>query len=126
MESSMSQQEQSSRDLETAPRARFPRSGRSIRSRSGCCSLLMVLASLLVGVLVGVLCTLLYISSLHDASAPVSQTLPDQNPAIVVQLSQAYLSHVVARDISSARLPGHVKVIGVAVVSSSTITITGN
>jgi hypothetical protein len=126
MESSMSQQERSSRDLETTPHARFPRSERSIRYRSGYCSLLMVLASLLVGVLVGILCTLLYISSVHDVSAPVSQTLPDQTPAIVLQLTQAYLSQVVAKDISSANLPGHITDIHVTVVSNAPITITGN
>jgi hypothetical protein len=122
----MNQQERSSRIQEVTSNAHLSLSSRFPRNRPGCSfSFLTLLCGVLIGLFIGSLGTLLYISSAHDASAPTSQSVPGQ-AAIVIQLTPAYLSQVVTKELSSASIPGNLKNIQVTMAHSAPVTISGD
>jgi len=122
----MNQQERSSRTQEVASDARPSLSTRPARNRPGrSFSFLILLLGVLVGLFIGALGTLLYIASAHDTSAPTSQSVPGQ-VAIVIQLTPAYLSQVITKDMSSASIPGNLQNIQVTMAQGAPITISGD
>lgn len=122
----MKQQERSSHVQEATSDAHRPLSTRSTRSRPGSSfSFLTLLLGVLVGLFIGALGTFLYIASVHDVAAPTSQSVPGQ-AAIVIQLTPAYLSQVVTKEVSSANIPGNLKNIQVTMAHNAPVTISGD
>lgn len=122
----MNQQERPSHIQGAVSDAHSSRSSRSARNRPGCSFyVLTVVPGLLAGLLIGVLGTLLYISSIHDVPAPVSQAVPGQ-AAIVIQFTPTYLSQVVTKEISSANIPGNLKNVQVTLAHNAPLTISGD
>lgn len=122
----MNQQERSSHLQEADSTTRLSLSPRSARKRPGSpFSFLTLLLGMLVGLFIGALGTLLYISSVHDVSAPTSQPVPGQ-AAIVIQLTPSYLSQVITKEISSANIPGNLKNIQVTMAHNAPVTISGD
>jgi hypothetical protein len=122
----MDRQEQSPYTQDTIPVTHFSSAPQSERPRAGrSFSYLALLLGMLLGLLFGCLGTLFYISSVHDVSVPPVQSAPDE-AAISVQLSSTYISRIVTKEASRAKIPGSLKNIRVTTAHNAPITVSGD
>jgi hypothetical protein len=101
---------------------RTARIGRPARRGSGCVTFLVFLMGLTLGV-VGVL---LYITSTGSDVPPLSAPAASSNGAIVVQLSTGYVAQLIEKDIGSSGLPGTIEHIQVAAQPNDQLIVTGD
>ena len=79
-----------------------------------------------LGIIVGVAGVLLYALSISADQQPLDTPAAPQNGSIVVQVSNAYISQVVQKNLQSSGMPGKVQNVHVQLVHNGPMTVTGD
>src|SRR5579875_252879 len=95
---------------------------RPARRGAGC----MTLLALVLGLGIGVVGTLLYITSTGGDRPPLSTPAVPSNGAILVQLSTAYAGQLIEKDIGTLGVPGTIENVQVTAQQNNQLTVTGD
>lgn len=88
--------------------------------------ILLAGGTFLLGIIVTVIISFLVFASLGGESAPVATQAQSGNNAITAQLSKAYISQIVNKEIQTAGLPGTISNVQVKLVHQGPVTVTGD
>lgn len=103
---------------------RFARMRGWLRSRAG--RIISLCLVLLLGILVGVSGMVVLVFAFSADNAPVANPPAPGSSAIVVQIGQAYITHLVSNALQSSGLPGTVQNVQMTFANGDQLTITGD
>jgi hypothetical protein len=112
----MSVPEQGFYNQQTAP------VGRPARRGTGC----QALPAFLLGLVIGVVGAILYITATGSDRAPIPTPAVSSNGTIVVQLSTFYMAQLIEKDIGSSGLPGTIEHVQVTAEPNDQLIVTGD
>ncbi len=106
------------------PKSRFANIRAWLRTRTG--RMVVPSATLLLGILLGVLGILLYALAISGDQPPIVTSPPPSTGNIIVQADTTYLTHLVEQNLRTSGMPGDISNVRVSLVSGAQMTITGN
>lgn len=96
----------------------------SFRTRRG--NPLLAFLLFLLGIMLGILATLLFILFIAHDRVPISTPVSTQAPSLTVQLSSTYLTQLVSSKLKTAGMPGDISNVQVTLTNDNQIVINGN
>jgi len=98
---------------------------RTPRPRSRTKRIVRTCATLLVGIVLGAVATVLYALTLGGNVSPLI-TPPTQVGNIVIQIDSPFIAHLVEENLQTSRMPGRIKNVQVQLIHGSRMTIGGD